>query len=120
MKAILIDTTNQTIVEVDIKGDLKSWYEAIKCDIVEIAVRLDNGDMILVDEEGLWKSPTMYFTYNHAEYMNYPFAGKGLVIGGNGEDTTDAKSTLQEIANKVRFQDKQSIIRRVYQPEFPN
>jgi hypothetical protein len=120
MKAILIDTTNQTISEVDIKGDLTSWYEAINCDIVEIAVRLDNGDIILVDEEGLWKSPSKFFTYNHAEYTNYPFAGKGLVIGSNGEDTSDAKSTVQEIADKVKFQDKQSIIRRIYQPEFPN
>jgi hypothetical protein len=120
MKAILIDTTNQSISEVDIKGDLNSWYETIKCDIVEVAVRLDNGDMILVDEEGLWKSPNLFFTYNHAEYMNYPFAGKGLVIGSNGEETSDVKSTLQEIADKVRFQDKQSIIRRVYQNEFPN
>lgn len=120
MKAILIDTANQSISEVDIKGDLNSWYETIKCDVVEVAVRLDNGDMILVDEEGLWKSPTMYFTYNHAEYNNYPFAGNGLVIGSDGEDTADAKSTVQEIAERVRFQDKQSIIRRIYQPEFPN
>jgi hypothetical protein len=120
MKAIFINTKESTVTEVDIKGDLTSWYELIGCDTVEIAVRMDNGDMILVDEEGLWKSPTQYFTYELPEYTNYPFAGNGLVIGSNGEDTTDAKSTLDEVKSKVRFQDKQSIIRRIYQPEFPN
>lgn len=120
MKAIFINTQEKTVTEVDIKGDLDSWYKLIGCDLVEIAARLDNGDIILVDEEGLWKSPTEFFTFEYAEYTNYPFAGNGLVIGGDGENTTDAKSTLAEITQKIKFQDKQSIIRRIYQPEYPN
>lgn len=120
MKAIFINTQDKIISEVDIKGDLDSWYKLIGCDVVEIAARLDNGDMILVDEEGLWKSPTEFFTFDHAEYTNYPFAGNGLVIGSDGEDSTDAKSTLTDLTQKIRFQNKQSIIRKIYQPEYPN
>ena len=120
MKAIVINPITKTVNEINIKGDLSSWYETIECDVVEVAIRLDNGDILLVDEEGLWKSPTSYFTYEHPDYINYPFAGKGLIVGTQGEDTSDAKTTLEEAIAKVRFQDKQSIIRRVYQPEFPN
>jgi hypothetical protein len=120
MRAILIDTNNKTIKEVEIEGDLASWYKLIKCDVVEIAVRMDNGDMILVDEEGLWKVPTSFFTFDYAEYTNYPFAGNGLIVGGDGEEVSDAKSTLAEITEKVKFQDRQSIIRRIYQPDYPN
>lgn len=120
MKAIFINTNDGIVTEINIKGDLNSWYQVIGCDTVEVAIRMDNGDMILVDEEGLWKSPTQYFTYDLPEYANYPFAGNGLVIGSNGEDAADAKSTLEEVRSKVKFQDKQSIIRRIYQPDFPN
>jgi hypothetical protein len=95
MKAILIDIKNQTITDVDIKGDLQSWYKLIGCQYVECAHYLNKHDSIMVDEEGLLSQPEGFF---YVEGAHQPFAGNGLVVGvdKNGK-TVDVKMTAADL-----------------------
>jgi hypothetical protein len=105
MKAIFINSKNKEVKEVDIKGDLQSWYETIGCDMVECALYFDDHDSIMVDEEGLFHSECNEFFF--VEGGHQPFAGNGLVVGTdeNGE-TVGTKISLDEVKSKVKFMDR--------------
>ena len=103
MKAILIDTQNQRIVEVDIpKGNNQAIYDQLGegTTLMEGAVRLKNNDIIMVDEEGLFNSKFGCFTFEGS----HPFHGNGLVLGGTSQGgSADVKATVEQIRAKVRF-----------------
>lgn len=96
MKAILINPNDQTIiaVEVDKKDKLRSWYKLMNVDRVEVAQTLPNRDVLLVDEEGLFKH-TPWF-----RFKGQPLTGYGL-IARMGD--TDIKSTIDEIKAVVKW-----------------
>lgn len=107
MRAILIDAYNAKIQEIDIDGSLESWYEQIKCSMVELAVYLPmkhSGvpDALMVDEEGAL-APLVYsspqFTFDGK--LIY---GNGLIVGCTLDgDNDDAQSKLEDIIQAVRF-----------------
>ena len=101
MKAILIDTVNRTVTEVDAKG-LQDYYRLLNCEMIEVAIHLGNEDVIYVDEEGLFKQGTSYFTFKGA---HQPFKGNGIVVGTDNDsgETIDCKSDLDTIKRSVRF-----------------
>lgn len=109
MKAILIDTTTHTVREVELP-EPKAGYGAINkaiygllgegTSLMEGAVRLDDNDIIFVDEEGHFNQKTGAFSFDGSD----PFMGSGIVCGGNDEGGTAApKITLEEVRAKVRF-----------------
>lgn len=103
MKAILINSTLQTVTEVTLnpKDTLGSMYKHLGVDMVEVATELPNQDVVFVDEEGLLKPVAYFFAFEGA---HQPFAGNGIVVGGNDEgETVAAKSTLEDIKSKVKF-----------------
>lgn len=100
MKAILIDPYEQTIKQVDYNGDFRQIYDLIEVDTFDVA-RINNGDGIFVDDNGLYNAPTHFF--EHADYPQ-PLAGKGLIIGCDAEgESVDCVSTLDDTIAKVRF-----------------
>jgi hypothetical protein len=105
MKAIFIDSKNREVKEVEIKGDLQSWYETIGCGMVECALYFDDHDSIMVDEEGLFHSECNEFFFVKGGHQ--PFAGNGLVVGTdeNGESVS-TKISLDEVKSKVKFMDR--------------
>lgn len=105
MKAILIDAKNKEVKEVDIAGDLESWYETIGCGMVECALYFDHYDSIMVDEEGLFNNECNEFFFVKGGHQ--PFAGNGLVVGTdeNGE-ACDTKISVDEVKSKVNFMDR--------------
>lgn len=107
MNVILIDTENQTIKSIELKGKLQEYYNLIGngCNLVEIAHRFENEDVIFVDEEGLFNDHKFGFVIG-----GNPYIGNGIVVGTteNGE-SKDCVSTEDEIRNQIFFT---SIIRR--------
>lgn len=104
MKVILINSQNRSVNELDITGDLKSIYDAMDVQMIETASYLDNGDVVYVDEEGMFglDRNSVFFNLNGA---HQPFAGNGLVIGTNTNtgESVDCKSTAEEIRTLVEF-----------------
>lgn len=105
MKAILIDAKNREVKEVEITGDLQSWYETIGCGMVECALYFDQHDSIMVDEEGLFDQTCNEFFFVNGGHQ--PFAGNGLVVGTNDMgEAVDTKISLAEVKSKVKFMDR--------------
>lgn len=105
MKAILIDAKNREVKEVEITGDLESWYETIGCQMVECALYFDEHDSIMVDEEGLFNSECNEFFFVNGGHQ--PFAGNGLVVGTDDMgEAVDTKISLDEVKSKVKFMDR--------------
>jgi hypothetical protein len=103
MKAILINVNERTITEVEVskKNTLQDWYKLMGVELVTTACYLDNGDSILVDDEGLLKE-NKYFTYNGEVY-----AGNGLVVGTKDDgESCSCKTNIAVIENTVEFYDK--------------
>lgn len=103
MKAILIDVTQRIIKEVEIDGDNNQQIYALLgegTELMEGAVRLDDNDIVYVDEEGLMNPKTGAFSFGDT----HPFMGNGLVCGGDDEGgSADVKMTIEEVRAKVRF-----------------
>jgi hypothetical protein len=103
MKAIFIDAKNRKVelVERDFEN-YKLISEQIGCDTFTYATSFNNGDVLYVDDEGLFdRELNSFFTYEGA---HQPFAGNGLILGTGFEgDSTDAVTTLMEVASKVEF-----------------
>lgn len=103
MKAILIDSTNREVREVEIRKELKDIYAVMDVSMIEVATYLPNGDCIYCDGEGLFgmDADSVFFDVN----AHQPFIGNGLVVGTNHNtgSTVSAKSTADEIRNLVTF-----------------
>ena len=101
-KAILIDSLNRTVNMCDI-GDFRHIQSVIGCDCFGVATQLADNDVIYVDDEGLLNvnAFTPFFTFEGA---HQPFAGNGLICGGDDEgETRDVKITVEEVKRKVKF-----------------
>ena len=91
MKGILIDPTTQTVRIVDVASGLEAMYEALGCTTIDrAAVNADND--LWVDDEG-WLYDDDSLKTRGAFYMGVhpiPFAGRGLILGHDGEGKTTA------------------------------
>lgn len=113
MKAYLIDPWTRTVTLTTHNGDFREIYKHLDGRLGEIGrawphyvdcfdiVRLDHGDGIYVDDEGLLKDgPQAFFTVGGYG----PLAGRGLVLGSDYEgNSTDAKTTLRKLRELVSW-----------------
>ena len=108
MKAILIDSINKEVKEVEIGKGIDEMYKFLNCECFTIASYLPKNDAIFVDDEGLMNGPDVFFTYEGA---HQPFAGNGLIMGSdrNGE-SVDCKISLDEVKKKVNFYSHMEIV----------
>jgi hypothetical protein len=101
MKAILIDSINKEVKEVEIDKGIDNMYKLLNCQIFTIATYLPKEDAIFVDDEGLLNGTDVFFTYEGA---HQPFAGNGLIMGCDDEgESTDCKISFAEVKDKVKF-----------------
>lgn len=100
-KAILIDSMNRTIKQVEV-GGLEDIYKVMGVELIQVATYMENGDVVYVDEEGLYNANRNWFTIQGG---HQPFIGNALVIGTDNRtgDDADAKSTVEDIETVVRF-----------------
>ena len=108
MKALLIDCIKQEVTEINIKGGLKGWYNALstefgKVSLVEVVyANLPKGDAILCDEEGMYSN---IYGGIQLETTGIQLINNCLVIGcadKNG-NTTDVKATAEEFSKYISF-----------------
>lgn len=100
MKAILIDSKNKEVKEVEFnKGEdnLQQMYALIDCCMVEL-IRLNETNDIWIDEEGMYSgNPTFMF----GSAILY---GNGLVLGNNnGGEIEEPTISIEYIKSKVKF-----------------
>jgi len=79
MKAVFIDSENNTIKEVDIDGSLETMKKLINCNFLSSAsVFFGDNNFLFVDDEGYLKDKFTFFKFKN---MNTQwFAGNGLII----------------------------------------
>ena len=102
-KAYLIDAERQRITNIEIDARdgfcLPSVYKAIGggCDLIEAAAYTDNGDCLMVDEEG-WRRSDYVFAWD-----GEVIAGNGILVGPADEEgyTCDVQSSELDCAFKV-------------------
>ena len=101
MKAFLISPEEQAITEVDYDGDYHSINKLIAADLFDV-VRLNNSDVIFVDDEGLMKNPQHFFKLDG---MTSPLAGNGLVLGTDreGESISPQHVSIEDLENRITF-----------------
>lgn len=127
MRAILI-----TITEVDHNGDFRNIYKLLSHETHPVdcfdVVRLDHGDGIFVDDNGLLNNPQRFFLIR--DYHS-PLAGKGLCLGSDAEgDSIAAKTAIGWFRSNIAFAEVcgqndagQKILLRTTTPwtqEYPN
>lgn len=100
MKALLLNSKDQTVIEIEYSGDWRDINDLIGCQTFT-CLRLENGDTVYVDDEALLSNPQHFFTI---ENYDTPVAGNALILGDDGQGgSCDVKSTQAEIALDVIF-----------------
>ena len=112
MRAILINSYTQKVTEIELGEDTLVELQRHVSGYIEVATDLPNGDTIFVDEEGLMKGPTNFFTYRGA---HQPFAGNGVVVGiDKGGNTAAAKTSLKTVLENVNFLTREEVLQGRY------
>jgi hypothetical protein len=98
LKGILIDPFTCTIQERTVTTDYRDIYKQIDARCFDIA-RLDHGDAIYVDDEGMFADNQAFWTIGQIT-----LAGKGFVLGSDDEgESVDCKITVEELSKLVIF-----------------
>lgn len=112
-KAILIDAATREIREIENTG-LKSLQAAVG-GFIETAYSWENGDVLFVDEEGLFKPQSNFFRVPTL-CDDQPFAGNGVVVGREVTDDegeyvrTDVPTiTVEALREIVEFRDRAQV-----------
>lgn len=114
MKAILINSKDKTVTQVETDGSLDSIYKLLDVELIEavhVQDRLNNTDILYVDKEGLLKTYTdnegneIYApAFAFEKGYGYPLVGNGLIIGTGAEgESVSAMSSVQFVRDIVRF-----------------
>ena len=101
-RAYLVDPTTKLISQVCIK-DYTDIQRHIGCDMFTMACRLDNDDVLYVDDSGLIDGKMRdYFAVLDA-YLA-PLAGRGLLVGSNAQGgDEDAQTAIVDFAMMVKW-----------------
>lgn len=109
MKALLIDPyvlqyqpgqltilDTPPIREIEVSGNIDDIYSALSSDQKDVTMfdvaRLENGDVIYVDDEGLFGATHFFMVEGHTVAL----AGRGLVVGMDSEGSDTAPLTRLE------------------------
>ena len=103
MRGIKINPTDRTVTEVDVKSpnkSLKSLYELIGCELVEL-VQLDREVILVCDEEGKMKNITGAFHFYGCPEL--VIAGNAIILGGNGNRFKVLHENVENIRKIVEW-----------------
>ena len=103
IKAIRIDTAERRFHEVELEqDDTEAICGFVGCSMFDV-VRIDNNDVIFVDDEGLLtaKGDSTFFTLKSYEGI---LVGNGLLLGTNDEgESIDPTTTIEWLEDNVSF-----------------
>jgi hypothetical protein len=96
--AILIDPYYSSVKSIELTDTLESLQCAMGGPI-QIAAELTGGDILYVDEEGLFKHHSFF------EIDGQSFPGRGLIVGSQGSeyDVAAVKCSVDNIIQRVKF-----------------
>ena len=96
--AILIDPYHRTVKSVGVTDALESLQGPIG-GCIQIAAEFAHGDILYVDEEGLFKHRLSF------EIDGRSFSGRGLIVGSKGDeyDVAAAKCCVEDVIRRVKF-----------------
>lgn len=101
MRAILIDPTDKSVSEIDFDGKYETLKTFSRSGWVE-RVSLPDDHWLWVDEEGLLQpEPGPFFALECCGDAN--FAGKGLILGDNGEEDHASATVPLETIRRITF-----------------
>ncbi len=102
-KAYLINPHEAEVTAVEIpQDDHVKIQELIDCRCFGVGGYLENGDVVYIDDEGLFDA-THFFRIKDIN-GGMPLAGKGIVIGTGKEGASaDAKTSESELLEMVRW-----------------
>jgi hypothetical protein len=101
-KALLIDVHNRMITETTVT-DLEQIQKLLHGHL-EVAYQFDTGDVLYVDEEGLYKPNQQYFHLH--QRPDQALAGNGLLVGREAPPNwfpADVVLTIAELRTWIRF-----------------
>lgn len=103
MYGFLIDPETKTVTKVSVAATLQSIREHISAACVDVVHLNSRGDVIYVDDEGLYNARHFFYL----EQYEAPLAGKGLVLGtdSQGETISPRFVTLDQVQERVHFID---------------
>lgn len=116
MKAFLINPFEKSITEVEHNGDYREIYKLCDYQTFDV-VRLEEGDGIYVDDEGLLKTiaADSFFSLP-ATHPHQAYVGKALVLGCDEEgNSTSPKISLEELKARVRFPSIENVLAGNYE-----
>jgi len=100
---IVIDPLLKIISTKTIEDTLSDLQESIGGHGIEI-VYIDGGEIMYVDEEGLYRDNQSFFVYTSDDGVKTPFAGKAIVLGTNGAgESASTKFSVLDISKKIEF-----------------
>jgi len=108
MRAILINSADETVTETELSEDAQSAFEEIRhlcnCQWLQ-TVQLHEGVFAWVDEEGLLKSPTPDKFFRIGLPENQIMAGNAVITGIEDDDIASLPDdiTLDLIKHQVEF-----------------
>jgi hypothetical protein len=104
MKAIKIDVEKQEVSIIEIEKGLQAIYDAIGNDCTCMTGVLGyNGDYMYADDESLLRPSTIKGGFIYPDW-NYPVVSNAIILGTDEDgESTDCKSTLEEIKSDLRF-----------------
>jgi len=96
--AILIDPYHRIVKLVGVADALESLQNAIG-GCIQIAAEFAHGDILYVDEEGLFKHRLSF------EIDGQRFPGRGLIIGsqGDGYDVAAVNCCVEDVIRRIKF-----------------
>ncbi len=116
MKAVLIDSVNKVVSDVEYDGDYRSIYALINCQAFDV-VALPSGDDCWIDDEGLLSltDESPFFIYDGRAV----YAGSGLILGSNHDtgDSTDAGNDASYYRPLISFTTRGELAQRGLAPE---
>jgi hypothetical protein len=103
-RGYLVDPYKAEVQPIEIPiDDFKEIQRQLGCSCFTTGGYLANGDVIFVDDEGLLNGPTHFFRIKNVN-GGQPLAGRGVVLGSDGEGgSADVKTSLEEITSLVRW-----------------
>ena len=99
MKALLINPQDQTIAAVEVE-DLAAIRQLVGYDTLESDAVGSEGDRLYFDEECFIRGSTGRFQIDSV----IPVAGKGVLVGSDGDALSDVRTGIGDLRQRIRFQ----------------
>ena len=101
-KSIFINAETREVVCVTLTDQLIDTYKMIGCDYVEGSIYLEGNDLLVIDEEGLFKSDKSGFYFDDAFVY-----GNAMIWGADDDgDSADCKSDIDSVLLRINWVDK--------------